>query len=272
MFITDFFLWKLKYKPVITHIIPGIFVLSVFFACTNTDNDLEYYNRAETAFSHGRLNEAAQLYEIFLENETNFPERFIAWQRLLTIYQDIGRNTEKGLNILKAMSVEYENDREKLWFIYMKIGQLYSRRNNFDSSIEFYERTLTIEADDQELVQSYQSLAEVYYKKRDYLASVQLLEEFLSSDNSSLPAGTGRIYYLLGRSYYQLKNTDSAVQYLRRSFDMNGPENHRAKAGMLLYDMYLEMEDFENARKILEKLEEFYPNPKVIRLRLDDLP
>ncbi len=271
MIITDFF-WRLKLKPVVTHVLPFLFVLSVVSACTETGKDLEYYNRAETAFSAGRLNEAAQLYELFLDNETESPERFIAWKRLLTIYHDIGRNTEKGLNILRAMSVEYENDREKLWFIYMKIGRLYAGQNKFESSIDFYERTLDMAESGQELFQSYEALAEVHYKKRDYSTAARLLREFLSSDESKLPARTGRINYLLGRAYYQLKDSDSAVEHLVRTLYMDAPENQRSKAGMLLYDIYLEMKDFENARKVLEELEKFYPNPKVIRIRLDDLP
>lgn len=271
MLITDFFR-KLIHKPTITHVLPCIFVLFFFVACTKTDNELEYYNRAETAFSDGRIKEAAQLYELFLEKETDFPERFIAWQRLLTIYKDISRNTDKGLHILKAMSVEYENDREKLWLIYMKIGQLYSRQNNFDSSIEFFRRALDIAAKDQEIFQSYEALGEVYYKKRDYLKAVDLLEEFLASVTGTLSDRTGMINYILGRSYYQLKDRNSAVQYLRRTFYMDAPENQRAKAGMLMYDIYLEMEDFEKARKVLDELGKFHPNPQVIRLRLEDLP
>lgn len=271
MLITDW-VWKLRFIAVVTHALPCIFVLCTLFACTKSDNGLEDFNKAETAFSAGRLSEAAQLYELFLGSEAKNPERFTAWQRLLTIYLDIGRNTEKGLNILQAMSVEYENDQEKLWFIFMKFGQLYAGQNNFESSIDFYERTLDMAGSDQELFQSYEALAEIHYKKRDYLTAVQVLDNFLLSVENKLPAWTVRINYILGRSYYQLMDTEAAVHYLHKALDMDASDNHRSKAGILLYDIYLGKEKFESAREVLKELEKIYPNPKVIRMRLDDLP
>lgn len=243
----------------------------VMSSCAGDEVDQDYFHRGEKSFASGKLKEAAKFYELFLEGQHNSPKRIIAWERLLLIYLDIGRNVDQGMNILRSMSVEYEMEQDKLWSIYMRIGRLHAQQNNFAGSIETLERAVMMAKDGEQLIRSYQEMAEVYYKKSEYQSALEVLNHFLGSIPDPCPDRKGRMTYLLGKIHYQLKDKQSAISYLRMTLYSDAGENQRSKAGMLLYEVYLEENDQAGAEEVLRELKKFYPNPMVIRVRLDDL-
>ena len=253
-------------------LIPAVFcAMLVLSSCAGDQVDLDYFHKGEKSFSLGKLKEAAKFYELFLEGKHNSPKRIIAWERLLLIYLDIGRDVDQGMNILRSMSVEYEMEQDKLWSIYLRIGRLHAQQNNFEGSIEILERAVMMAKDSEQLIPSYQELAEVYYKKSEYQAALEVLNHFMGSIPDPCPDRKGRMTYLLGKIHYQLKDKQSAISYLRMTLYSDAGENQRSKAGMLLYEVYLEENDQAGAEEVLRELKKFYPNPMVIRVRLDDL-
>ncbi len=248
-----------------------LFAWLILASCSGDQLVQDYFYRAEQAFASGELQQAAHFYELFLENEQDSPNRIIAWERLLLIYLDIGRDVDLGMNVLKSMSVEYEKERDKLWSIIIRMAQLYAQQKKFESSIETFEKAIKIAGDDKQLILAYLEIAEVYYKRSDFLMVLEVLNDSLKSVSFPSPDQQGRINYLLGKTHYQLKDKDSAIYYLLKTLYSDAGENQRSKAGILLYDVYMEESNVESANRVLNELEKFYPNPMVIRMRQDDI-
>ncbi len=252
-------------------ILPVLAVLWFLASCTGDQASLGHFNKAEESFASGKLQEAAKLYHLFLENELNSPWRITAWERLLQIHLDIGRDIERGISILQSMSLEHEIEKDMLWSIFMRLGKLYVHQRQFDMAIDMLKRSIDLAPDDEQLIQSYESLAEVHYKKLDYPMALAALYDFLEVNPDPSSGHFGRINYLLGKVYYQQKNLDMAIYYLRETLYSDAHESERSKAGMLLCDVYLDENNQQLAEEVIKELEKFYPNPMVIRTRLEGI-
>jgi tetratricopeptide (TPR) repeat protein len=252
-------------------ILPYLLFLLLLSACTDDKFHHDHFYKAEESFASGKLEEAAKFYQLFLEKERNSPKRILAWERLLLIHLDIGRDVEQGVNILKSMSLENELEQDKLWSVFVRIGKLYVHQGQFESGIEMLERSLEIAGDDEKLIQSHESLADAYYRMQDYPMALEVLYNFLESTPETSPKDKGRINYLLGKIYYQQKDLGMAIYYLRETLYSDAEENERSKAGMLLCDAYLDENDQDRAQEVIKELESFYPNPMVIRMRLEGI-
>ncbi len=240
-------------------------------SCTGDRIDNDLYFQAEEAFAQGKLGDAARYYRLFLESGSSPLKRIDAWERLLLIHLEIGRDPQAGMDILQSINVEYELDQDRMWSVFMRIGQLYIQQTSFENGIETLERALGYAPDDERLLRSCEALADAFYKRRDYYRSRDVLYQCLEKVPHPSPAHEGRINYYLGRAYYQLNNLDMAVYYLRETLYSEAEKNERAQAGILLYDVYLDENDTVRAMETITELKNFYPNPMVIKRRLEDV-
>ena len=254
-----------------SYILPCLLLALLLCSCIGGQDGRDKFSEAEEAFSAGRINEASQLYERFLATELNSPRRIDAWDRLLLIHLDIRRDVERGLNILKAMSVEYELYEEYLWSILIRISQLYSSMKQFEDGVAVLERSIRVAGNDQEIFVSYMTLAELYYHMRDYVRVPAVLNDLVHQLSSLSQTRQGKINYLLGKAYYQLGETDMAIQYLNDTFYSESDEHQRSKAGILLFDIYLGKGKKNEAELLIQDLEKIYPNPMVIRKRMENV-
>lgn len=250
-----------------------LLMLIPFFAigCVGEDNKENYFIKAETALSQGRINEAASLYELYLNNESDPDKRFDAWERLALIYLDIARDPERGLNILKTMSIEFENDRDRLWNIYSRIGAVYVRERRLESATGTFSRAIEVAGDRQRVLKSYNDLARVYYAMRNFKRALETIENALTVSGSLHGEEQGKLKYLQGKIFYQLEEYAQAATVLASILYSDLSDNLRSKAGMLLYEALLRTGDESQAIDVLMDLETIYPNPMVIRMRMDGL-
>ncbi|WP_028573746.1 tetratricopeptide repeat protein [Desulfonatronovibrio hydrogenovorans] len=250
----------------------AVLIVPALISCFNGQGRSDYFNQAEHAFASGRLNEAVHGYELFLEKEQNSEKRILAWERLLQIQLDIGGDLERGLSILRSMSVEYQDNQDKLWSVLIRMGELYSRQKRFEASVEVLERSLEIAGSEKKNLISHERLAAVYSAQRDFRKARDILYQARETFLDCQDGGCGLIEYYLGRSYFHLGDLKQATHYLQNAFYSDSEQNLRVKAGMLLYDSLLILEDHQNASAVLDKLELVHPNPMVIRMRAPDIP
>ncbi len=263
-------IYKFRLIPLI-YLIALVLLLLPLISCGGDNDGHEYFYLAEQSFSSGRLNEASHYYELFLENEPNSPERITAWERLLLINLDIGRNVERGMNILTSMSLEYETEQEIIWSVLMRLAQLYVHQRKFENGIRIFERAVGYAPDDESLIKSFEYLAGVHYKRSDYLKAVEVLYESLQAAAHLSPDNKGRVHYFLGKAYHQLNDQDMAIKYLRKTLYSEANDNQRSKAGIFLFDIYLNKDDLVEAEEVITELKKFYANPMVVRTRMDDV-
>lgn len=262
---------KIKSDIIRPQIIPAVlyFVLIFFiFGCSLNQDDNDHFAEAENLLAAGRITDAANYYDLFLESEQDPEKRYQAWERLLLIHLDINRDVERGVSILRTMSMEFEREPEKIWSIYTRIGILYSRLKRHDSAIDILERAVHVAPDDKKQTRSYINLAQAYQAEKSFIKALEALDQARKMESYRLPEKQSEIDYLLGRIHYQEGNLQKALHYLEESYRTKANQNYRAKAGILLYDIYLEMDNRDMAEQILIDLEKFYPNPAVIRMRM----
>lgn len=262
---------KIKSDIIRPQIIPAVlcFVLIFFtFGCRFNQDKNDHFAIAENLLAAGRITDAANYYDLFLESEHDPEKRYQAWERLLLIHLEINRDVERGVSILRTMSMEFEREPEKIWSIYTRIGILYSRLKRHESAIEILERAVHVAPDDKKQTRSYINLSQAYQAERSFIKAIEALEQARKMESYRLPEKQAEVDYLLGRIYYQEENLQKALKYLEKSYSIKEHQNYRAKAGILLYDLYLEMDNKEMAEQTLMELEKFYPNPAVIRMRM----
>ena len=260
-----------KYIGTSSYMLPCLLITLLLCSCIGGQDGRDKFSEAEEAFSEGRINEAGRLYERFLDTDMRSPRRFEAWNRLLLIHLDIERDIERGLNILKTMSVEYEFEEEYQWSILIRIGRLYARMNRFEDSMEVLERSVRAAGNHDQLFDSYITMAELYYHMRDFVQVSEVVKDIKHLLPNLCSTRQGRINYLLGKTYYQLGETDMAIQYLNDTFYSESNEHQRSKAGILLFDIYLERGKTSEAELLIRDLEKIYPNPMVIKKRMETI-
>lgn len=262
---------KIKSDTIRPRMLPAVlcFVLIFFvFGCRFNQDTNDHFAAAENLLAAGRITDAANYYDLFLESEQDSEKRYKAWERLLLIHLDINRDVERGLSILRTMSMEFEREPDKIWSIYTRIGILYSKLKRHESAVNILERAVHVAPDDKKQTRSYINLSQAYQAEKSFIKAVDALNQARKMESYSLPEKQSEIDYLLGRIHYQEGNLQKARQYLEKSYRIEENQNYRAKSGILLHDVYLEMENMDMADQILIELKDFYPNPAVIRMRM----
>lgn len=248
-----------------------LLILAFLTSCGGDQTGRDYFHEAEASLAAGNLRDAAELYELFLEKEENSSARMQAWERLLFIHLDMKKDVDRGMYILKSMSLETDLDQESLWWIYMRIGGLYVHQRMLEKGVEVLERALDAAGDEGRLIMTCESLADTYFKKNDHLTAMEVLNSCLEEIKSPSAETAGGAIYLLGKACYHLKDMDMAIYYLREIFYSDAGKDLRSRAGILLYDIYLYENDLDNALQTLSLLENIYPNPLVIKRRLQGI-
>jgi tetratricopeptide (TPR) repeat protein len=256
------------------YLIRALACLLILIFPTSCGGDLsgrDYFHEAEASLAAGNLREAAQLYEFFLEKEKDTSARMQAWERLLLIHLDMKKDVDRGMYILKSMSLETDLDQETLWSVYMRIGRLYVHQGMLEKSVEVLERALEAAGDEERLIMTCESLADSCFKKNDNLTALEVLSFCLEELTAPSAETAGGLIYLLGKACYHQGDQETATHYLRGILYSDAQEDLRSRAGILLYDIYLLENDYDNARQTLSDLESIYPNPMVIKRRLQGM-
>ncbi len=249
-----------------------IWVLIIsLLSCLEANESTNNFIRAEKALSSGKHSDAIHYYDIHLEEESDPDQRYITWERLLYIHLDIDQDIERSLGILRNMSFEFRQDRERIWDIYNRIGLLYARLRQFQNSLETHKRASEAAFNDATLVESYMNIAQTYVYMREYNAAAATLQRIIKNDMQADKYLIGKPEYLLGKIYLRQNDFDKAEYYLQKAYYSWADDNIRSMAGIMLLDVYLLNEQVDSAKKILMELKEIYPNPLVMKMRLDGI-
>lgn len=244
---------------------------ALVFSCGPGEGNNEYFALAEECLASGKIADAAHYYEIYLEHEDDPEQRYTAWQRILFIHLDMAGDTERGLNILRTMSMEFDRDPERMWSIYSRISDLYLGKNNFENSLETIKRAMETISDPEILFKAHLKIADIYYSRRDYQACTEALIKAMEMEDIEQDPAWAEAQLMLGKVYLQQENYSQALNYLRQAYDSEASSSLRSRAGLLLYEAYTAVDELEKAGKLLQELKNIHPNPMVIEVMIKDL-
>ncbi|HXV03302.1 MAG TPA: tetratricopeptide repeat protein [Gaiellaceae bacterium] len=129
------------------------------------------------------------------------------------------------------------------------------RFNELDSAEELYEKALENAATNTERARSLAGLGQIAFERGDPRRAVQQLEQALSVSGEEA-ADQPSLADTLGRSYAMLDDLEPAIRLFRQSLERanrrkNSPE--AVRFGVLLANAYIDNNEFDEAREVLEQ-------------------
>jgi tetratricopeptide (TPR) repeat protein len=129
------------------------------------------------------------------------------------------------------------------------------RFNELDSAEELYDKALENAATNTERARSLAGLGQIAFERGDPRRAVQQLEQALSVSGEEA-ADQPSLADTLGRSYAMLDDLEPAIRLFRQSLERanrrkNSPE--AVRFGVLLANAYIDNNEFDEAREVLEQ-------------------
>ncbi|MAK55151.1 MAG: hypothetical protein CML17_04820 [Pusillimonas sp.] len=171
----------------------------------------------------GQLDEARKVIDSIAAQ--NDQERTVVALTLASIYRDAGR-TDLAVETLEKADQALPDTPE----IKYDLGMLYERQGNYDAFEQMMRRIIELSPDD---ANAYNSLGYTFVEQNRRLDEAQaLLEEALQ-----LEPENPYILDSVGWYFYRTGDYDSALQYLRRSFEIMPEAEVAAHLGEVLWVM-----------------------------------
>jgi tetratricopeptide (TPR) repeat protein len=179
------------------------------------------------------------------------PKNEIAYR--LTLYPQIVDtaialgNYKEALSMLNKWETHADdNDKGDIW---LKIGNTYSEKGDYDKAIKSYEKIIAIRPD---LYETFYNLGLTYHKKGDNDKAIESYEKAIAIKSDFYEAFLNK-----GLAYYNKGDNDKAIEYFQKAIDIK-PDFYEAILNMgLAYD---ERGDNEKAIECYEKVIEIKPD------------
>jgi arylsulfatase A-like enzyme/Flp pilus assembly protein TadD len=177
------------------------------------DVDIIYTNLAALLKSQGRLKEALELLKLGLEKLPSSYEIFITYISSLIHAGEY----DEAIKVFNENSLpKIANDPE----IWNSIGVAYSQKGDFEKSLDFYQKALSL---DDDYPKAFNNLGSAYLsiflKTKDPIACQKSIENFKKA--IELDPDYASAYNGLGAAYLQAGNLEGAVSCLEKALSLN---------------------------------------------------
>jgi len=129
----------------------------------------------------------------------------------------------------------------------------YLEMDDISAALETFERILTIENLRPEArLRALMALGQIYQSEERYQESIDALNRWRALSETENPT----VFLSLANAHYNLENYSQAVPYLEQHMDMLRAEGREIRRNIyaLLNLMYIEMQDYNSARDIIETM------------------
>ncbi len=251
-------------------ILPVIFSF-LLLGCPEQEEDTAYFDRAEYYFSTGQFNQAKTLYQQYIDEKEHGSKRYQAWNRILSIRVDIYKDVQGGLDILKAMQMEYDGEKDKILDINARIAGKYHRLGQLRESSRVWKKNKELAESAQDEKEAALFMSKTGIQLREFDMVRKDLKDFSDCEGEIDADLCFRIQYTLGKSYYLENDLTRAGEILSRAYRLDAGNEYRSRAGLLLTELFLDQEKDDQAEALLKELLDIHPNPGAIEVRLKNL-
>ena len=203
-------------------------------------SNLQLLTRGENWRKGAKCQECEERYKCTIkendDKEKTIKKKNDVGIELKTIYKKIG-NLIKAEKIAEAIDyIKDEIKENNVPELYNQLGNIYFNKENYDKSIEAYEKALEI---DENHIESLYNRANIYKIYWDFDNAINLLNKILKIDEYDYQSLT-----LLGDIYFKKENFDEALNYFAKSNSIN-EDNYFGYLGM--GDVYFAKRYYEDA-------------------------
>ncbi len=250
-------------------------ILPVLFSfllpgCPGHEEDTSYFDQAEYYFSRGQFSQAGTLYRQYIDTGHD-SKRYEAWNRLFSIRVDIYGDVQGGLDILKAMQMEFDEKKDRVLDINVRIAGLYDRLGQPRDSYRVWKKNRELADSVSDKKEAALNMSRAAAKLREFGRVRDALQEFRDCVGEIDADLCSRIHYTLGKSYYLETDLVLARESLTKAYSRDAQNEYRSRAGLLLVEVLLDLDEIDQARAILKELLDIHPNPGAIEVRLNNL-
>jgi len=248
----------------------SLFVLLIIIitGCDFTSGLHKDILKAQDNINNRQFSQAAKIYENILKRKASKNIRIKIYYQLSEIYSVYLNDYDKAINNLQSIINE---SNQPLWQVKAleRIGEIYfDNMKDYKKSLQVYKNLSDFipKLENQDLYNF--KYAQSLFYSGSYTASNPLFKD-LSINGSGI--SKVRSFYYLGLSHFYDKDWDAAISYWFEYLKRERRKDHIIKVKFLIANAYESSENLKEAYNIYYSIIGEYPNPEVIKTRLNSL-
>ncbi|WP_321401133.1 tetratricopeptide repeat protein [Maridesulfovibrio sp.] len=247
-------------------------LLLMLQGCDKPDNSKsKVIDKARGNFISGFYADSEKGFERYLQDNPQGEYRLEAWDYLVKIAAEVRHDSDRGAAILEAMYLEFGHNPELAAKLKCQLAEMYIRSGQYKTAVEALEKSLEFPDQPQNQLDSTRTmLAETFRKLRNYDLAIYTYADI--SKTTENKATRARALFEMAHTLTLIQAWERAESELEKLIKMDGvPEEIQAEAVFVLADIYEHRHDYKRAADLLETIVDTYPNPNVVRYKLDYL-
>jgi len=161
----------------------------------------------------------------------------------------------KLLSVMFINTQEFEPSDPNLALLYKRLGDAYKRKEDLDTALFYYEKSLLLARDlgFKELEKdTLFNMSDIFYYEEDYDSALECLEEILTLQEDEKERVI--TYHYIGLFYFKKGEYNEAIRYLKEAIEISERYGDYSEGGMAMLSLamvYLTIKDYENAEYYL---------------------
>lgn len=213
--------------------------------------------------------DAEKSFERYLRRCPNGTDRWEVWNSLVELTLSVRNDHKAAIELMETMLVEYANDMQKKRTISIRLAEQYRLVRASDRAITLWSSVAEdLQADPVDRAGACRKLSDIYLRRLEFELSKEALGYCLALE---LPDNIrGECLYALAQTYMGMDDLENAIKELRNTLalqNLNAPT--RILTTFMLADTLEQAGNVQEAKALFTSIMDSYPNPKVIRQRLE---
>lgn len=254
-------------KLVLYAALPVAFILTVLSAICSCRGNVSYPARLVQADSllYAHPDSSLRILEGYADSaRTALEPTRMYYDLLLTTAKDKRyiKHTNDSIMLSVVAYYEHHGPQDKLARAYYIMGRVYDDMQNYTAAVEYYQKAIDALLEQKNyrlLAVTYSQLGELYLEQRleqesTYCYRRSYYYAVKGKDSLNLSYAMQN----LGRTFTILDNVDSALFYYEKAFKLQSKPEMKKNLVYDLASIYLQIQDFNNAHRILLSNKEAY--------------
>lgn len=248
-----------------------LFFLSLFFVLQGCGFSSGLYQdilKAQDYITNQKFEEAVEVYEALLLKKPSKTIRIKVNYQLGEIYSIYLGDYKKSIFYFNQI---IRNSNQPNWQVKSmeKIAQIYFENlKDYDKAQFYYNKLIGFipELQNKDFY-LYQTALSSFYQNK-FRDSIKQFEKIISTQNNNNKI---RSYYYIGMSYYYLQDWNNAINSWKEYLKREQRKDRIVKTKFMIANAYESSEKLKEAYNVYYEILGEYPNPEIIKSRLESL-
>ncbi|MDR2893789.1 MAG: tetratricopeptide repeat protein [Deltaproteobacteria bacterium] len=254
-----------------SHLVALLLLPLLLVSCLEKDNAQNDLTDAREYMRHRDFIEAEKSFERYLRRNPDGPDRWEVWNHLVDLALNVRHNRMSAIELLEAMTVEYESQDEERRVVLERLASEYELARRYDRAMELWIK-LDNDLGTPHLQKAgiYRSMARIYLRRLEFELARESLTYCLALEiPQSLKSDC---QYDLADAYMVMEDLDAGINELRSLLEQDGVDDElRVLSVFMLADALEQKGDKAGALELFESIRFSYPNGSVMEARIEYL-